>query len=185
VEHDIAEAAIGRHGTGALDALDPAVRRLALGAVVEVVAVLAEVELVAVGPDAAERDVVAALAERHREGELEARHLGGGPEALAGGAGALLVRGDGLELRAPDDVAADPHAPPQLPDRRALAGVGDRHLVELGRLVAARRQRVGQQAVDDTAPDGAQQSAHDAAERTAEGGAQRRAGRTKDERGHG
>lgn len=91
VEHDVADAAIGRHGAGALDALDPAVGRLALGAVVEVVAVLAEVELVAVGPDAAERDVVAALAERHREGELEARHLGGSPETLAGGAGALLI----------------------------------------------------------------------------------------------
>ena len=67
LEHDVAEAPVGRHRAGTFHRLDEAVRQLSFGAVVERVGESAEVEFVAVGPNAAQRDVVAAFAERDRE----------------------------------------------------------------------------------------------------------------------
>ena len=80
---------------------------------------------------------------------------------------------------APDDVAADPHPPPQLADRRALLGVGDGDRVELGRAVAPRGERIGEEVVDHSATDRAQRPADEATHGPAERRAQRRA---RDER---
>ena len=185
LEDEVAGAAIGRDVAGPLDALDPPVGRLALGSVVEASGILAEVELVAVGPDAAEGDIVAAFAKCHREGQFEGRHLGRRAEPLAGTALSLLARLDRLELRAPDDVAAEPHPPPELADGRALFGVGDRHLVTLRRPIAARGEGVRQDPVDDPAADRAERPADEASDGSAERRADGRAGGTEDERGHG
>ncbi len=78
LEHEVADAPVGRHVADALDALDEAVGLLALAAVVEGRGVLAEVEQVAIAPHPAEADRVATLAERHREAQRVMRHLGFG-----------------------------------------------------------------------------------------------------------
>ncbi|SIS68655.1 hypothetical protein SAMN05421759_102364 [Roseivivax lentus] len=180
LQHDISRAAIGGHFAHAFDRLHLRVGQLVARAGIDPHVQILGRDLDPVRPDPRHaRDLALAERERHADRVVIGGDLGRGGGALA----AVAALGPGLfgEMRGPDDLPADAHAPVGLRNRAALAGIGEVEAFDAPGLDAFRSlahqalvDRSAERGPGEAPPSHHRQPQEGAAHRAAERGTRRR-----------